>query len=157
MTFELLPAGQVVIAGLELEVHEVGLGDEAGLGAADSAATHLQAVSADRQLVLLRLVALTPGLAFLFALDPVVLVLPPRGLGNRDTVEPHRAADVHAVARVPGELALHPVEGCAGRAEHLERFGFVEHVLVEQHAIGVSTREHLLHKGVETAGRCCWS
>ena len=103
LAVERLLAGEVVVAGLELEVHEVGLGDEARLVDRRRAQR--------RRLAFLRalLVALGAVLATaLLALDPVLLVGAPIGLGDRHAVELERTAHVDAVAHVPRVFAAHP-------------------------------------------------
>ena len=86
------------------------------------------------------------------ALDPVVLVLLAGVFANVDTVEPHGAANVHAIADIPSEVAVHAIEREAARAEDLDHFSFVEHVLLQRDSVPFTLREDFLHEGVEVVG-----
>src|SRR4029453_7641760 len=86
------------------------------------------------------------------AARPLVLVFLPVFIADGDAVEAYRAADVEAIANVPGVVAFLAVDRHPRRTEHLDLFGFVEHVLLERLAIDVAPLQHLFHEGVELVG-----
>src|SRR3954452_668645 len=119
MLVEGVAAGEVVVARLELEVEEVGLGDEARLVERRGAQRRRLALAGTRRLALRTMLA-----PLLFAVEPLLLVVAAIGFGDRHAVEAQRAADMDTLAHVPRVLAADAGDRRAARTEHLDAFDF---------------------------------
>ena len=154
MPLERLAPGQVVIARLELEVHEVDLRHEPRLGRDAAGAGRFVRVP----FVALRLAAAAFGARHPLppphlAPQPVVLVPHPLRFGDDDAVEPEGTADVDAVAHEPGVVPHRTVEPDPARTEDLELLLFIEDVVVQDLTVDVAARQHALHERVEFGRR----
>ena len=166
LAFELFAAREVVVAALELEVHEVRFGDE-------SRRRHGRRARRTRAFVdrwrwrLCRRRAFAALLAGTLVAGALVLLLEPCALPSRplvlvfracviadgDAVEPDRAPDVQPVADVPGELVFLPEERHPGGSQDLDLLFFVQHVSLEDLTILIAALQHLLHERVELVER----
>src|SRR4051794_16537190 len=149
MLVEGVAAGEVVVARLELEVEEVGLGDETRLVERCRAQRRRLAFARARRFALGAMLA-----ALLLAVEPLLLVLAAIALGNRHAVEAQGTADVNALAHVPRVLAADAGDRRAAGTEHLDAFHLVEDVIAERAAIDVAFLERARHQRVEVARRC---
>src|SRR5262249_22777150 len=146
LSLELFTPGQVVVAGLEPEIHEVGFGDEAwgsdGRAGRDRRSAFLRwGVDVAAAPTALAIAFGLPLEALALAFDPLLLVLAPRALADRDAIEANRAPHVQAVANVPRVLAFQPVERRFARPEHLDALEVVEDVLLQGLAVDLAARE----------------
>ena len=134
MTLELFAAGEVVISRLELEVHEIGFGDEPGRGNGCRAGWRGRVVRrrwlgrVGSTFLLVRGLRVLPLEPLALAACPRLLVLFSRLVADGDAVEADRAADVETIADIPRVFPLLPIDRHPGRTQHFELLAFIEYV-----------------------------
>jgi hypothetical protein len=156
LPFELLASRQVVVAGFELEVHEVGFGHEPRLGRDAGAAKvrgHTGSANGHLALPLLVFFLSLPLATFFLATKPPLFVRTPVGVRDGDALESQRTADVDAVLHEPCVLAARAMQADPSGPEDLELLLLVEDVVVEDLAVHVAPLECTLHERVEIAFR----